>query len=111
MNADDPICHCYHVSLRKLVNFAQREQPLYASQMSECLGAGTGCGWCIPYLCQIAEAVRCGRPVHFELTSEQYAAARQAYRSDSRGSRHRFPTEFRRSGERQPRKRDSGEAG
>ncbi len=53
MNLDDKVCYCYHVSLRKLINFARREQPPKASQMSSCLGAGTGCGWCIPILKKI----------------------------------------------------------
>lgn len=50
MQPDDEICYCFHVSMRKLVHFARRERPQRASQMSECLGAGSGCGWCIPYL-------------------------------------------------------------
>ncbi len=58
MKPDDKICYCYHVSLRKLVNFARRERPRRPSQMSECLGAGTGCGWCIPILRRIYEAAR-----------------------------------------------------
>lgn len=57
MNLDDDICYCYHVPMRKLLNFARREQPVRASQMSNCLGAGTGCGWCIPILRKIHEQV------------------------------------------------------
>lgn len=53
MGPDDNVCYCYRVSLRKLVNFARRERPLHASQMSQCLDAGTGCGWCIPFLTRI----------------------------------------------------------
>ncbi|HWL94344.1 MAG TPA: (2Fe-2S)-binding protein [Phycisphaerae bacterium] len=55
MKPDDKICYCYHVSLRKLVNFARREKPERPSQMSDCLNAGTGCGWCIPILQMIFE--------------------------------------------------------
>ena len=44
MGPDDKICYCYGVSFRKLFNFAMRSQPVKPSQMSECLGAGTGCG-------------------------------------------------------------------
>ncbi len=51
---DDLVCYCYKVSLRKLVHFAQRERPDPVSRMSECLDAGTGCGWCIPFLKRIA---------------------------------------------------------
>lgn len=50
MNMDSEICHCYHVTLRKLVNYARRERPRHPTQMSECLGAGTGCGGCAPIL-------------------------------------------------------------
>ncbi len=53
MEPDDLICLCYRVSLRKLVNYARRERPSRASQMSQCLDAGTGCGWCIPFLKRI----------------------------------------------------------
>lgn len=78
MLPDDEICYCYHVSMRKLVNFARRERPVHASRMTECLGAGTGCGWCIPFLKKIASD-----PEHFsvdELTPEQYAERRETYR-------------------------------
>ncbi|RMF75250.1 MAG: (2Fe-2S)-binding protein [Planctomycetota bacterium] len=77
MNLDDPICLCHHVSLRKLLSFARRVQPKHPSQMADCLGAGTGCGWCIPTLSRIAED-----PDGFRLDTspEQYAAARKEYR-------------------------------
>jgi bacterioferritin-associated ferredoxin len=55
MDQDAKICYCFHVSRRKLVNFVRREKPRAPSQMSECGGAGTGCGWCIPFLKQIFE--------------------------------------------------------
>ena len=77
MDADDKICYCYGVTARKLVNFARRERPGRASQMSQCLGAGTGCGWCIPFLKRIAED-----PDGFrleELTSDEYAEKRSTY--------------------------------
>ena len=50
MNSDDDVCLCFHVSKRKLVNFMKREEPAVPSKLSECLGAGTGCQWCVPYL-------------------------------------------------------------
>ena len=50
MDPDDHVCLCFRVSQRKIVNYCKREQPPVASLVSECLGAGTGCGWCIPYL-------------------------------------------------------------
>lgn len=77
MNLDDDICYCYHVSLRKLVNFSRRTQPQRPSQMTECLGAGTGCGWCVPFLKRIAEA-----PEQFErgdIQVQDYADQRKTY--------------------------------
>ncbi len=92
MGPDDEICCCYHVTLRKLENFAQRERPANASRMSECLGAGTGCGWCIPILKRIAAQAVAGpgtaEPVPAALTPEEYARRRQDYIRHS--PRHRF---------------------
>ena len=79
MNLDDNICYCYHVSMRKLLNFARRVKPQKPSQMTQCLGAGTGCGWCIPILKKIAHD-----PDQFQLdnmTPEQYELERKAYRT------------------------------
>ena len=80
MKPDDTICYCYHVPMRKLVNFAKRERPTRPSQMTHCLGAGTGCGWCIPFLIKIAT-----NPDGFtldELTPEDYAERRINYRKN-----------------------------
>lgn len=82
MNPDDEICICFHVSLRKLVNFARREKPKAPARMSECLGAGTGCGWCIPILCKIASAAERPDLFRFDLSAEEYAAARAKYREE-----------------------------
>lgn len=88
MKPDDHICYCYHVSMRKLVNFARRERPQQASRMTECLNAGTGCGWCIPFLVKIAED-----PDRFdlgELTPEEYAKQRSEYRAKGPGEKNQF---------------------
>lgn len=86
MNLDDEICYCYHVPLRKLLAFARREQPQRPSQMSNCLGAGTGCGWCIPILKRIRESCvannsdASGSP-DFSLpqSAQEYATGRREY--------------------------------
>ncbi|MBX7104881.1 MAG: (2Fe-2S)-binding protein [Gemmataceae bacterium] len=76
MTPDDEVCYCFHVSRRKLVNFVRRSQPKVASQLSECGGAGTGCGWCIPFLHKIfrqeADALDA-------MTPEDYARERAEY--------------------------------
>jgi len=87
---DDLVCYCYRVTLRKLVNFARRERPARASQMSQCLDAGTGCGWCIPFLTRIwrdPDGVRLE-----EVDASTYAAARDSYRTGLEGGseRNRF---------------------
>lgn len=89
MDYDDEICYCFHVSLRKLVNFARRERPKIPAKMSECLGAGTGCGWCIPILCKIARAAENPAEVRLGMTPEEYAAARTRYREEKH-PRHAF---------------------
>ncbi len=81
MKPDDKICYCYHVSLRKLRHFARRRQLHCPSQMSECLDAGTGCGWCIPTLKRIFETSHAPSPEPFEMgmTPQEYAEKRQTY--------------------------------
>jgi bacterioferritin-associated ferredoxin len=58
MSLDREVCLCFHVTKRKLVNFARNHQPKHVSQMSECFGAGTGCGWCRPFLAGIFNQAR-----------------------------------------------------
>src|SRR5207249_6622733 len=49
MDLDAKVCLCFRVTRRKLLNFIRVEHPRVASQLSQCGGAGTGCGWCVPY--------------------------------------------------------------
>jgi NAD(P)H-nitrite reductase large subunit len=80
MDLDDKVCYCFHVSGRKLVNFVRREQPRVPSQLSQCGGAGTGCGWCIPFLKQIFRQEAEGAATDLDqLTPEQYARRRAEY--------------------------------
>lgn len=81
MGPDDKICYCYSVSFRKLWNFARREGLQRPSQMSECLGAGTGCGWCIPILKRIFDKAQStgGDEPQIDMTPEEYAEKRQSY--------------------------------
>jgi bacterioferritin-associated ferredoxin len=80
MDLDDNVCYCFHVTRRKLVNFARRERPRVASQLSQCGGAGTGCGWCIPFLKQIFRQCAEGGETDLEgLTPGEYESRRAAY--------------------------------
>jgi NAD(P)H-nitrite reductase large subunit len=89
VQADDLVCYCFRVSLRKLVNYARRERPARVSRMSECLGAGTGCGWCIPFLERIWTDPD---DVALTVDPETYAEERRAYhgRLDEGEAKHSF---------------------
>ena len=76
MDLDDEVCLCFRVTRRKLVNFVRLTRPQVASQLSECGSAGTGCGWCVPFLKQIhARGTEPAEP----MTAEEYARRRAAY--------------------------------
>jgi NAD(P)H-nitrite reductase large subunit len=62
LKPDDTVCFCFHVSLRKIETFCAVEKPQAASQISDCLSAGTGCGWCVPMLRHIHKRL-CGEQV------------------------------------------------
>lgn len=81
MNLDDDVCLCFHVSKRKVLNFIRVEKPVRASQLSECQGAGTGCGWCRAWLTRLLEEARKaeGSPPTAAMNAEDYAAARARY--------------------------------
>ncbi len=46
MQADDELCLCFHISCRKVLNYIRIHRVRLPSQLAECGGAGTGCGWC-----------------------------------------------------------------
>lgn len=80
MQLDDTICYCFHVSKRKILNYLRVCRPRRASQISECGGAGTGCGWCIPYLKRYFVAQGCAKEAaRDELLPEEYARQRAQY--------------------------------
>ncbi len=80
MDLEAKICYCFHVSRRKLENFVRRRRPKVPSQLSECGGAGTGCGWCIPFLKQIFQQNCPGASTELEnLTPEEYERRRASY--------------------------------
>ncbi len=88
MNLDQNVCYCFHISRRKLVNFVRICQPRVPSQLSECGGAGTGCGWCIPFLKQIfaQETAGQGESELDRLSAEEYARQRAEYIRSGKGT-------------------------
>ncbi len=87
MPLDAKVCYCFHVSRRKLVNFIRRERPRVPSQLSLCGGAGTGCGWCIPFLKQLFQQAVAGGVTDLErLTPEEYEKLRAEYVRAGKGT-------------------------
>jgi len=79
MDPDDEVCLCFHVTLRKIRAYLERENPPVASLISECLGAGTGCGWCVPFLTHLHREHAAGRPPDLRISPERYARERLTY--------------------------------
>ncbi len=77
--ADRDVSLCYHVSLGKLAKHYRLEKPRVAAQMSDCYGAGTGCGWCIPFLEQLFEQMKQGQEPGLKMSGEEYRRRRARY--------------------------------
>jgi NAD(P)H-nitrite reductase large subunit len=56
MDPDDELCLCFHVTRRKVENYIRLERPRRVGQLADCYGAGTGCGWCRPFLQRLFDA-------------------------------------------------------
>lgn len=83
---DDRVCLCFRITRRKLEKHVRLYHPKVASQLSECGGAGTGCGWCIPFLRQIFETGTARGKVELDVISaEEYASRRAAYIAEGKG--------------------------
>ena len=86
MELDAKVCYCFHVSRRKLLNFIRLDKPKVPSQLSQCGGAGTGCGWCIPFLKQIHQQAVLGGTTELEqLTPAEYEQRRAEYIRSGKG--------------------------
>ncbi len=86
MQLDDELCLCFHVSKRKVLNYLRIHRPQVASQLAECGGAGTGCGWCVPFLRKLhRQAVR-GDLDEREPAASEYVKARDAYIRAGKGT-------------------------
>lgn len=79
MDPDDEVCLCFRVSLRKIRTFLAVENPPVASLISECLSAGTGCGWCVPFLKHLHAQHRRGETPDLKVSPEQYAHSRLVF--------------------------------
>jgi bacterioferritin-associated ferredoxin len=77
---DDEVCLCFHVTKRKLVNYLRIERPRRVAQLSDCFGAGTGCGWCRAYLRRLFEQ-HTGQSTQADAdpSKDEYARGRSDY--------------------------------
>ncbi len=91
MELDATLCYCFHIKKRKIVNYIRQTRPQRASQVSDCFGAGTGCGWCVPFLKKLHQEVMAGKEITSDdISSDEYEALREAYRDELRdGTRER----------------------
>jgi bacterioferritin-associated ferredoxin len=87
MDLDDELCLCFHVSKRKVINYLRVHRPRVASQLADCGGAGTGCGWCVPFLKKLHRLQLAGEAEgDRESTAGDYAQARAAYIRAGKGT-------------------------
>ena len=89
MQLDDELCLCFHVTKRKVINYIRVERPRAASQLAECYGAGTGCGWCRPYLKKLLDAATEESPSTPEPdlpTAANYSQGRSKYVRAGKGT-------------------------
>lgn len=86
MELDDTVCYCFHISKRKIVNFIRVNRLRRASQLTECGGAGTGCGWCVNYLKRYFDESRGDSFAESDMvTSSDYALQRAEYIRQGKG--------------------------
>ncbi len=89
MQPDDELCLCFHVTRRKVEQFLRTNRPAVASQLSECFGAGTGCGWCRPFLKRLHEQSLQDTAASDDDSlpaADEYFAARRSYRASKRST-------------------------
>jgi len=77
---DHEVCLCFHVPLNKIEKYVRLHQPRVASELAHCYGAGTGCGWCVPFLTRIYDQVMAGEEPAPQMSPEEYRRRRAEYR-------------------------------
>ena len=79
MEPNEELCLCFHVTRRKVANYIRLEKPRRAAQLADCYGAGTGCGWCRPFLERMFQAAQQGVSDAELPSSSEYAQGRGDY--------------------------------
>jgi bacterioferritin-associated ferredoxin len=92
MRPDDDLCLCFHISWRKVINYIRINKVTVPSQVSQCGGVGTGCGWCRKQIAKLTAAVQELPPSAGEIDlwmsdhtpdKEVYRTGRNQYRDQS----------------------------
>ena len=87
MELDDELCLCFHVTKRKVINFIRIEKPVRTAQLANCFGAGTGCGWCRPFLKKLFQQAQESDDHSADLPdATTYAQQRKEYVKDGGGT-------------------------
>lgn len=86
MELDDELCLCFHVTKRKVINYIRIEHPRSAAQLTECHGAGTGCGWCRPFLKRLWKQAQTNDKSDQLPSASDYASARSVYIGAGKGT-------------------------
>jgi bacterioferritin-associated ferredoxin len=79
VDPEHEVCLCFRVSLRKIRAYLARENPPVASLISECLSAGTGCQWCVPFLKHLHAQHAAGLMPDLKVSPEEYMRARSGF--------------------------------
>lgn len=84
MEDHEDLCLCFHVTAAKIKKFIRLNKPVRESQLSECYGAGTGCGWCRPFLKSLFESELSGDSSQqqqlSDISADEYSELRRDYR-------------------------------
>jgi bacterioferritin-associated ferredoxin len=87
MQPDDELCLCFHVTQRKVINYLRVERPKRVGQLADCYGAGTGCGWCRPFLKKLFDAAQdAAQPAPDLPSTEDFARGRSQYVQTGKGT-------------------------
>lgn len=92
MELDDELCLCFHVTKRKVINYLRIERPQRVGQLADCHGAGTGCGWCRPFLKKLFDAAQASSGRNAEQAApelpspDEYARERGNYVRSGKGT-------------------------
>lgn len=76
---ESELCVCFHVPLSKIVKYIRLNKPKVVSQVAGCYGAGTGCGWCIPFIEQIYDQMKEGQEPSLRMSGDEYRRRRREY--------------------------------